>query len=564
MSNQKATANKITWKQVLSSLDHQEYFGSISSPHLLYHFGFFESINTPAAYRDSAEAEWQWILQYFTRSNVEVLQQVAISLKASWESDVEMGKIERFWSNVALSDTVESHNLSSLEVNTSLNRSYTYKKAKKHPLSVVRTPPSSHKKTKQAIQPEDSLEPDDSLGSNSAPASSSSSPPIVTRKPLSILKTVKFVDEDLGSHSSKGDEDFVGSDQSSSPRSSLNISDFRYVNHLVGPGTTSSHLRTSSRFKVGQMDISEIIMNARREIVKNQSRIEKENTSDLLSLNFIFDSEFVKKNLPANIFAMMTSVKIPVPERKEVEMLSDCAVFAATHSFSETKKYIRNFSDSKTMISDILEAYTSRPSLWHDTPPERSDQQSLTRNEDTYIADIVRNIVCGVFSDLDIIDHWGRDPLPKPTGFEETYYPDYFGESAGFPFIVVEVKKPGVSQDVLEGDKRKLPSMMKLMLDRLHSAYIQNPVVLGFLIGGRLNIDGGGTRIKILGFVIHKSHTDSILLDSRCSVVQLTLDYEAIYQYKRLGQFELPRNNFQLGLLLPALGPLLAAKVDIV
>ncbi|KAI8594555.1 hypothetical protein EDD21DRAFT_421582 [Dissophora ornata] len=40
----------------------------------------------------------------------------------------------------------------------------------------------------------------------------------------------------------------------------------------------------------------------------------------------------------------------------------------------------------------------------------------------------------------------------------------------------------------------------------------------------------------------------------------MTVEYEAIYRYKSVGVFGLPRDNLQLGLLLPALGPLTVAQ----
>ncbi|ORZ07705.1 hypothetical protein BCR41DRAFT_399515 [Lobosporangium transversale] len=330
-------------------------------------------------------------------------------------------------------------------------------------------------------------------------------------------KRIRFVDEELASQSSKSDLDYVVSDPSdrSSPRSSLNSIDFHYINHLVGPGSTSSQLHTSARLVIGTTDVSQILMNARKEIVKRQSELE--NTSDILSLNFIFDTEFLKKHLPVKVFTKMSPIFILTPEKKEIEILSECAMFAATHTFLETKKYVRDISSSEAMIEDVLVSFTIRPSLWQDSSLEFITQQSQQKNEDTYTQAIVKNIITGVFTNLDIADHWGRDPLPLPTGFEEKYYPDYYAERNGHPFIVVEVKKPGVPHDALDSDKRKLPCMMKLMLDRLLSNGVPSPVVLGFLIG-------------------------------------------AVYLYRDIGVFDLPRNNLQLGLLLPALGPLISVK----
>ncbi|KAF9111268.1 hypothetical protein BGX27_005160 [Mortierella sp. AM989] len=81
-------------------------------------------------------------------------------------------------------------------------------------------------------------------------------------------------------------------------------------------------------------------------------------------------------------------------------------------------------------------------------------------------------------------DHWGRDPLPTPNGFEEEYNPDFFAEYDGFLIFLVEIKKPGASDSELEGDRRKLPCMQKLMLDRMLTAGVADPTVVGFLVKG--------------------------------------------------------------------------------
>jgi len=78
-----------------------------------------------------------------------------------------------------------------------------------------------------------------------------------------------------------------------------------------------------------------------------------------------------------------------------------------------------------------------------------------------------------------------RDALPTPRGFEEVYQADYFAECEGFPICVVEIKKPDAKDDLLEGDARKLPSMLKLSLDRLLDAGVESPVV-GLLVEGEL------------------------------------------------------------------------------
>ncbi|KAF9582878.1 hypothetical protein BGW38_010633 [Lunasporangiospora selenospora] len=79
--------------------------------------------------------------------------------------------------------------------------------------------------------------------------------------------------------SSEGGSDYVGSNPSSA-RSSLNSIDFKFVYHLVGQGTTSSRLKTSSQLVVGETNVLEVVMNVRRDILRKQSEISV--TSDLL------------------------------------------------------------------------------------------------------------------------------------------------------------------------------------------------------------------------------------------------------------------------------------------
>ncbi|KAG0266048.1 hypothetical protein BG011_003486 [Mortierella polycephala] len=311
----------------------------------------------------------------------------------------------------------------------------------------------------------------------------------------------------------------------SSARSSLNSIEMRYMNHLVGPGTTSSRLETSKRFVIRETDISRKLMAERRCVVQRQCEID--NVSDLLSLNFIFDDEFLGKCLPADVFTAAMSVPVPDPSEDEFRVLSLCSVYAARQSFMDTKNFILTQFQTGTLTSEMLQVFTYRPHLWQDPSFEVPTPLSLAKNEDTYLECNVKAIIFSVLGNLDITDHWTRDPLPTPQGFEEMYIPDYYGEKSGLPFMVVEVKRPEIRDDRLESDKRKLPSMMKIMLDRLLSNGVKDPVVIGILVSA-----------------------------SRCNVLIMALEYEALYLCKKVGSFELPKNNLQLGLLLPALGPL--------
>ncbi|KAF9090939.1 hypothetical protein BGX27_002115, partial [Mortierella sp. AM989] len=104
-----------------------------------------------------------------------------------------------------------------------------------------------------------------------------------------------------------------------------------------------------------------------------------------------------------------------------------------------------------------------RPYLWLQTTSSSTPSSILAQNKDTYTQGVVRNIILGLVGDLEVVDHWSRDPLPTPNGFEELYFPDYFAEFEGLPLFLVEIKKPGV-KDVkdlnLEGDncRGRLPN----------------------------------------------------------------------------------------------------------
>ncbi|KAF9105438.1 hypothetical protein BGX27_009628 [Mortierella sp. AM989] len=125
-----------------------------------------------------------------------------------------------------------------------------------------------------------------------------------------------------------------------------------------------------------------------------------------------------------------------------------------------------------------------------------------------------------------------RDRLPTPNGFEEVYEPDFFGERDGYPFIMMEAKKPDAHPDMLDYDVQKLPQMMKLSLNQMISSGIRSPRVIGLLVHER-----------------------------QCEVMVMNLPYEALYTYQSIGTFEIPEDYKQLGLFLASIGPLKCAKL---
>ncbi|KAF8944065.1 hypothetical protein BGZ47_004696 [Haplosporangium gracile] len=121
-------------------------------------------------------------------------------------------------------------------------------------------------------------------------------------------------------------------------------------------------------------------------------------------------------------------------------------------------------------------------SLWKQVSSRPASLPSLPQNEDTYTQSIVKDIIFGIVRDLDVVDHWSREPLPTSHGFEELYFPDYFAEFDNLPLFVLEIKKPDAMDDDLEGNQRKLPCMMKLVLDTMLDSGVLAPSVMGLLI----------------------------------------------------------------------------------
>ncbi|KAF9156854.1 hypothetical protein BG015_000032 [Linnemannia schmuckeri] len=151
------------------------------------------------------------------------------------------------------------------------------------------------------------------------------------------------------------------------------------------------------------------------------------------------------------------------------------------------------------------------------------------------LMEVRRNVLRRQSEVREVDELLSRDPFPTPHLFDEEYYPDYFAELEGFPIMVAEVKKPGVvSQEAMKDDQRKLPSLLKLAIDRMLEAGVVEPTAVGILVQG-----------------------------SRCAVSLLTLEKEAIYLHRSVGVFQIPTSNIQLGLLLAALGPLATAKATV-
>ncbi|KAF9089763.1 hypothetical protein BGX27_002409, partial [Mortierella sp. AM989] len=188
---------------------------------------------------------------------------------------------------------------------------------------------------------------------------------------------------------SSGSE-FLGSiPTSDSARSSLNPSDFRFMNRLVGPGETCSSLSTTDQLEVGDKNVSALLMKARRDNVKRQSELS--DVSELLTLNFIFDERFLAANLSSEmrtaVAKILKSGDFVYDFNEEVNSISQATMFASDNKYFATKEFILSLP-SATLVKNILMEMTSTATLF-------MPRSSLPTNEDSYIHNGVRAIIVG-------------------------------------------------------------------------------------------------------------------------------------------------------------------------
>ncbi|KAG0260528.1 hypothetical protein BG011_001849, partial [Mortierella polycephala] len=450
---------------------------------------YFKHRGATSSRREDLTYELSEWVKLFSASDKQILRDVANSFRSQWKT------MSKFWDEILELESQRRQFEQLME-----QRKIDLRRQNVHQLRIDGDA-MTRELDEVLCEPNQKLNRPKRSSAEVAPELESASAPVQKRP----TKKVAFQDDVF---SSECGSDYVDSNPPSA-RSSLNSIDFKYIDHLVGPGATSSRQNTSSRLTAGDIDVSEILMNARRDNLKKQSEIA--DVSNLLTINFIFDVNLLRKHLPTETAESLLDVIVPKPTTSEIVLFMDFSIFAATHSYQEAKRHLRNRIQEKEdcIVTAVLLSYTERPGLWKQVSSHPASLPSLPQNEDTYTQSIVKSIIFGIVGDLDVVDHWSRDPLPTPHGFEELYFPDYFAEFDNLPLFVVEIKKPGAMDEDLEGDQRKLPCMMKLVLDNILDAGVLAPSVIGLLIKG---------------------------------------------------VFELPKNNLQLGLLCPAIGPLKFAR----
>ncbi|KAI1315688.1 hypothetical protein EDD11_000462 [Mortierella claussenii] len=303
------------------------------------------------------------------------------------------------------------------------------------------------------------------------------------------------LDNELGSDPSDSDNQ---SSARVSARSSPSAIDSHYYNNLTGPGELSCKLRTKFRCVIGDLDMSEQLMSVRKEMIKQQCTPQL--AADLLSLNFIFTRVVLEDNMPPEAAAFLCKQRVVTPRSEDIELLSSCCLNVGTADYQQGRACIKGKPARKASVTcDVLSAYASSGIL-------RSRASDFVINDDTYIEQSMKPLIAG---------------------YQERLCPDFYGEKDDLPFILLEIKSSDADPDDCEVAIRKVAMLMKLGLNCLLEAGVEDPVILGLFVRG-----------------------------GRCEVFSMDITYEAIYIQKIVGAFEVPNNKLQLPLLLHALGPL--------
>ncbi|KAF9196557.1 hypothetical protein BGZ49_002764, partial [Haplosporangium sp. Z 27] len=294
---------------------------------------------------------------------------------------------------------------------------------------------------------------------------------------------------------------------------------------LVGPSDASSRLKTGILWKVNDTNISQDLTNRRSQAML---ALQQFVDSDMLALrNFIYTLKVLQDVMSIDNWA--AALELWHMEYKcdvNVTELTDIVAFVFhMHAKTTQRQAIARTRrmDPTNPLHAIIENHLRTSVLWSMTTDVLGQHRQI--NEDTFINDLVKPVMDGLFGDLSHCTmHWTRDELqcgPKYEN-EEKLYPDFFLSIKGYAVAIMEVKAPNRGVAGYREDRRKLFDQMKLSTDGLLSSGIDTSVV-GFLVSGE-----------------------------RVEVFAMSLKYEACYLVVDIGEFDLVTSRYQFGNIITA------------
>ncbi|KAI1291297.1 hypothetical protein EDD11_009026 [Mortierella claussenii] len=304
-------------------------------------------------------------------------------------------------------------------------------------------------------------------------------------------------------------------------------------NWLVGPGDSSSRLKTGMLWKVKDVNISQNLAERRSETML---ALELLVDPDLLALrNFIYTPKVLQDVMSVDDWTeALESWQLGYECNKdEVELVHVVSFACNMHTRTTLNQAITQIRRMNTTnpLHSIIENHLRTSVLWGRTTDVPGQLRQV--NEDTFINDYVKPVMDGLFGDfINCTMHWARDELQCGPCYvnEEKLYPDFFLSIKGHTVAIMEAKAPNRGITGYMDDRRKLYDQMKLAVDGLLSSGIDTSVV-GFLVSGQ-----------------------------RVEVFAMSLRYEACYLLVDIGEFDLVTSRYQFGNILTAARPLLTAR----
>ncbi|KAF9090381.1 hypothetical protein BGX27_002268 [Mortierella sp. AM989] len=303
------------------------------------------------------------------------------------------------------------------------------------------------------------------------------------------------------------------------------------VDRLVGPGCKSSALYCDHWILDG-FNLSNDLMEKRRTVVQMQDKLQS--SSDILQLNFIFTSRVLREVLPSHLVSLLSP-----PSLNEVAIAPEFTSFCQIAISQPLSNLDANGLPDNSILGRFVQSHLLSGQLW-----AAINYDGVRKgNEDTFTMNVVMPWVLATFSQInDLVYRWRGDqfvPGHSISGDAPREFPDMsiaynLGTSEGY-LLLMEVKPPGASQQLIVDDEVKLINMMKGALDaHLERGY--DVTICGLLVQGYF--------VRLL---------------------EMSIDHEAIYIVSEHGRFRCPSNTIELPLaitMLPVLERLQARVLE--
>ncbi|KAI8596759.1 hypothetical protein EDD21DRAFT_357859 [Dissophora ornata] len=242
---------KVLWRESVGTLFAKEYFRSCSIPRSFNYPDYLEWTRQHSLSRVQAQQHWVNAISFMEQHDHPALKDASVKMKKDQYSAKHVKFENEFFPLMEADERLKAKRRDLLEEIDDLITNEQLSSSSAEPSTTLHIQATAKHAREEAANTVEEQPP----------------------------RKVKFMEANLASQSSQSDGSFIGSEPSSA-RSSLNSTDFRFENHLMGPGTTSSRLKTPARLRILDVDVSQVLFDARRQVVAHQRNIN--NISDLL------------------------------------------------------------------------------------------------------------------------------------------------------------------------------------------------------------------------------------------------------------------------------------------